>query len=462
MEYKRSVQHNQHLCDQMFKNLLWCTVCVYIDDILIYSNSFNEHIQDLDEVMQILSNKGFTIKAKKAFIGYQSIKVLGHQVDRFRLSSTAEKMEAIRKLEFPANLKDLDSVIGLTSWNCHLIPFLAYWMAPLQKLKMELLNKQETRDQRAQYIQRTTLEPSEKEVNSFKDVKEALIDSVHNYHFVKGRPLFIFLDASKAWGFGAAVYQSIATDGSTCRKDLCLICFVSRQIMGAESHYWPMDLKLAGLIWAVKKLRINIEKMHTMKYTDQHSNASIYAANSLKTTSPGKLNLHQQSWANYLSQFKDGMMVTYKAGSLMTVPDALLRLKARLETEIEATKTSSTEENETTNVFALTFVELEEDLSRSILEGISLEPRMERIRQTLKDSAQDPIPERITKHGIPYILDTAMDHLYYIDLMDACERLVIPPGPFQKELLTLAHGTTHQGIPRMYHKVAPGFFWKGL
>ena len=87
---------------------------------------------------------------------------------------------------------------------------------------------------------------------------------------------------------------------------------------------------------------------------------------------------------------------------------------------------------------------------------------MERIRQMLKDSAQDPLPEQITKRGIPYILDTATDRLYYIDLMDACERLVIPPGPFQKELLTLAHGATHWGIPRMYHEVAPGFFWKGL
>ena len=87
---------------------------------------------------------------------------------------------------------------------------------------------------------------------------------------------------------------------------------------------------------------------------------------------------------------------------------------------------------------------------------------MERIRQTLKDSAQDPLPERITKCGIPYVLDTATDRLYYIDLTDAHERLVIPPGPFQKELLTLAHGATHRGIPRMYHEVAPGFFWKGL
>ena len=68
--------------------------------------------------------------------------------------------------------------------------------------------------------------------------------------------------------------------------------------------------------------------------------------------------------------------------------DALSRLKTRLETE--AVETSSTEEeNETTDVFALTFVELEDDLSRSISEGISQDPRMETIRQALKDSAQD-------------------------------------------------------------------------
>ena len=254
MGYKRSVQHNQRLFDRMFKTLLWRIVCVYIDDIFIYSNSFEDHVRDLDEVMQILSNKGFTLKARKAFIGYQSIEVLGRQVDRLGLSSTSEKTEAIKKIEFPINLKDLERFIGLASWNRHLIPFLAHRIAPLQRLKTKLLNERETRDQRARYVQRTTLEPMKKEVDSFGDVKEALIDSVRNYHFIKGRLLFIFLDASKAWGFGAGVYQSIATDGSTRRKDLRPICFISRQITGAESRYWLTDLELAGLVWAVKKL----------------------------------------------------------------------------------------------------------------------------------------------------------------------------------------------------------------
>ena len=127
---------------------------------------------------------------------------------------------------------------------------------------------------------------------------------------------------------------------------------------------------------------------------DHHSNATIYTATSLKMTSPAKLNLRQQSWANYLSQFKDSMMVAYKAGSLMTVPDTLSRLKARLDAETETAKDAlDNNEDKTTNIFMLTLVELEEDLNQSILEGISQDPRMEKICQALKDSAQDPLPE---------------------------------------------------------------------
>ena len=110
----------------------------------------------------------------------------------------------------------------------------------------------------------------------------------------------------------------------------------------------------------------------------------------MKTTSLAKLNLRQQSWANYLSQFKDAITVTYKASSLITVPDTLSRLKARLKTGTDETtldETLSTEESEATNVFTLTFVELEEGLSQSISDRISLDPRMGRIRQTLRDSA---------------------------------------------------------------------------
>src|SRR5947207_2271866 len=123
-------------------------------------------------------------------------------------------------MEFPMSLKGLESVIGLASWNWHLIPFLSHQMVPLQKLKMELLREWEAGELRAWHIQWITLTPTDKELRSFKDIKEALINLVCNYHFIKGQLLIIFLDASKAWGMGAAIYQSIATDSLTQRKYL--------------------------------------------------------------------------------------------------------------------------------------------------------------------------------------------------------------------------------------------------
>ena len=81
------------------------------------------------------------------------------------------------------------------------------------------------------------------------------------------------------------------------------------------------------------------------------------------------------------------MTIVYKASSLITVLDTLSKLKAKLKTKTESTKiTSSEEEDEATNIFMLTLVELDDDLSRSISEGISQDPRLEKIYQVLKDS----------------------------------------------------------------------------
>ena len=63
----------------------------------------------------------------------------------------------------------------------------------------------------------------------------------------------------------------------------------------------------------------------------------------------------------------------------MIVLDALLRLKARLEVDETETLTNFDVEDETTNIFITTFVDLEDDLSQSILEGISLNTRMKEI-----------------------------------------------------------------------------------
>ena len=78
---------------------------------------------------------------KKSFIGYLTVKLLGFQVNILGLSVTAEQTVAFQKLEFPAQLKALESYLGTTGFLQHLIPYYTQLVDPLQKHKTALLAK---------------------------------------------------------------------------------------------------------------------------------------------------------------------------------------------------------------------------------------------------------------------------------------------------------------------------------
>ncbi|RPA72628.1 hypothetical protein BJ508DRAFT_186305, partial [Ascobolus immersus RN42] len=71
----------------------------------------------------------------KCHIGYHSLEILGHMVDRLGLCTTQQKAEAIHKLADPESLQDLEYFIGMANWHRSLIPFFAQRLEPLQKLK---------------------------------------------------------------------------------------------------------------------------------------------------------------------------------------------------------------------------------------------------------------------------------------------------------------------------------------
>ena len=85
MGYKNSIGYNQKFYDQLFKGLSWRIVYVYVDNIVVYSQAFKQHLRDLDEVLGLLQNAGITLRVKKAHVGYQSVELLGYKVNRLGL-----------------------------------------------------------------------------------------------------------------------------------------------------------------------------------------------------------------------------------------------------------------------------------------------------------------------------------------------------------------------------------------
>ena len=112
---------------------LWVFSLVYIDDIVVYSRSFEDHLKHVDLVLKAIAKSGITLSPPKCHIGYRSIIVLGHKVSRLGLSTHHEKLKAVWELAAPSDRKKLESFLGLAVYFSSYIPYFSWMANPLFK-----------------------------------------------------------------------------------------------------------------------------------------------------------------------------------------------------------------------------------------------------------------------------------------------------------------------------------------
>ena len=113
---------------------LWIFALVYIDDIVIFSWSFEEHLGHLDQVFKAVAETRITLATTKCHFAYQSLLLLGQKVSRLGLSTHMEKVSAILNLDEPKNIHDLQIFLGMMVYFSSYIPFYAWIAAPLFSL----------------------------------------------------------------------------------------------------------------------------------------------------------------------------------------------------------------------------------------------------------------------------------------------------------------------------------------
>ena len=109
-------------------------MCVYVDDILVTGATLEEHLNNLDRVLERLAAAGLTLNLQKCSFLLDCIEYLGHLIDAQGLHPTQEKITAVTKAPRPQNVSQLRSFIGLLTYYSKFLPNLSSQLKPLYTL----------------------------------------------------------------------------------------------------------------------------------------------------------------------------------------------------------------------------------------------------------------------------------------------------------------------------------------
>ncbi|XP_042865110.1 uncharacterized protein LOC122248852 [Penaeus japonicus] len=266
----------------------------FVDDILVHSSTFEEHLEILEEVFQRLRGTNMTIKPSKCEIGHKEIQYLGHTLGEGRCSCQNDKIQKIKEAPRPTTKKQVRSFLGLTGYYRNFVPNFAVLALPLfDLLKKHAPNKVPWGDEQ------------EGAFNSLKKLlcKQPILQ-LPNFQ----KPFILRTDASQD-GVGAVLMQE--TDG-----EIYPVAYHSRKLKPAERNYSTIEKELLAVVDGIKKYYFYLYGDKFLLETDH------MPLESLRTSK--NANARLMRWALYLQQFN--FAIRYIKGSANVGADFLSRL----------------------------------------------------------------------------------------------------------------------------------------
>ena len=242
----------QRLVDRVLRGLTWKQCLVYIDDVLIFSKSFEDHLCDIDEVLCRFTYAGLKLKPTKCIFAENEVEYLGFKFTDKGLQPTTTKIEAIMKLKPPDTTKKLFSFLCSINYYRSLIPNYG-------RITAELYKMCEGKPRKCIW---TTAA-----LKNFASLKEAFITapilSFPNFKL----PFYIQTDASDI-ALGAVLLQLFYSIYKP-------IAFASRKLSETEKRYSATERELLGIIYAYDQFYSHVYGRKIIFYTDHEPLATM-------------------------------------------------------------------------------------------------------------------------------------------------------------------------------------------
>ena len=293
---RNAAQTFQRFIDSVLHGLRFCYT--YIDDVLIASNSREEHKQHLQEVLARLQQYGIVVNPGKCVFGKSSLTFLGHSVDQSGVRPLENKVQVIRDFPQPSTQTKLRQFLGLVNFYHRFVPNCATILKPLNSLLAS------SRRKNAELIWTPAASAA------FQRIKEALVGATLLYHPKLNAPTAIMTDASDV-AMGAVLQQFINGAWQP-------ISYFSRALSTTESRYSTYDRELLAIYSAVKHFRHFVEGREFHILTD-HRPLTFSLTSRSEHYTP-----RQVRHLDFISQFTSD--IRYIRGVDNPVADALSRI----------------------------------------------------------------------------------------------------------------------------------------
>ena len=408
----------QRLMTHVLRGLEWDICLVYIDDLILFSRTFEEHLLHLEQVFSRLREANVRLKPSKCHFVQPQVEYPGHIISAEGLRPNPWKVRAVKEFPVPTNTTGLKAFLGLCNYYRRFIKGFAKIASPLNKLTSKNVKFSWT--------------PACQE--SFDTLKQALVSAPILAYPDFRLPFHLYVDASQT-GIGLTLGQ-IVND-----KEVA-IAYAGRDLNPAERNYSATEREALAVIDGIKRFQSYLQNAKFTIHTDHNALKWLMSLDDPR----GRL----ARWTMLIQQFD--FDIIHRPGTANGNADALSR-RSYDNCSLNAFDTAGFQPHA---IFA--FQRKDPNIMEIIdyLENEQLPRNQNRARQIL-------LTEDV------YFLDE-FNLLYHLDTTDKRGRkgrhaqLVIPP-PLRHEVLVNAHDDLsggHFGVYKTYEKLRDRFYWKGM
>ena len=281
----------QRIIQRILGKLLYNGVINYLDDFIIYSESFESHLRLINEVLGLLEAHNIKLKLSKCTFAKTQVIYLGHSISHNEVRPSPEKIAALKSYPIPDTLRKVRQFLGLAQYYRRFIPNFTKLAKPLTDL---------TRKDNA-------FDWQSPQQNAFDELIKALTSPPVLTLFDPTKPCRIYTDASKI-GIGATLAQ---TDEQGIEH---VIEYFSRRLQPCQENYTAAELECFAIVESIEHFEVYLNLPFTV-ITD-HS-----ALQWLLTLKKAKGRLYR--WSVKLSTYT--FKIIHKAGKSQQHVDALSR-----------------------------------------------------------------------------------------------------------------------------------------